>query len=129
MNISELLTRLENGETDPKTAEAEIMTRGDISVSNIAKADAQIAASDRVLVTHISEEHRAPLLKTSNPTSVVHDGTSAPVTGRLQSCSVLPVVNIGAGFVAGAFTARIPNNASAAGKGKTQTIGKGGISL
>ena len=36
----------------------------------------------------------------------------------LQSCSTLAVVNIDAGFVAGAYAARIANMIAAAGEGK-----------
>ena len=40
----------------------------------------------------------------------------APLLSMLQSCSVLAVVNIDAGFVAGAFAARVANLAAAARK-------------
>jgi len=40
----------------------------------------------------------------------------AALLSMLQSCSVLAVVNIDAGFVAGAFAARIANLAAAARK-------------
>jgi NCAIR mutase (PurE)-related protein len=44
----------------------------------------------------------------------------AALLSMLQSCSVLSVVNIDAGFVAGAFAARIANNAVKARGGKTE---------
>ncbi|MGB3908432.1 MAG: nickel pincer cofactor biosynthesis protein LarB [Methanomethylovorans sp.] len=43
----------------------------------------------------------------------------AALLSMLQSCSVLAVVNIDAGFVAGAFAARIANNVAMARSGKT----------
>jgi NCAIR mutase (PurE)-related protein len=47
---------------------------------------------------------------------MVRYGARAPLLSMLQSCSVLAVVNIDAGFVAGAFAARVANLAAAARK-------------
>ena len=44
----------------------------------------------------------------------------AALLSMLQSCSVLAVVNIDAGFVAGAFAARIANNVARAREGKNE---------
>lgn len=44
----------------------------------------------------------------------------AALLSMLQSCSVLAVVNIDAGFVAGAFAARVANNIARARGGKTE---------
>ena len=43
-------------------------------------------------------------------------GGKAALLSMLQSCSTLAVVNIDAGFVAGAYAARIANMIAAAGK-------------
>ena len=45
-------------------------------------------------------------------------GGKAALLSMLQSCSTLAVVNIDAGFVAGAYAARIANVIAAAGEGK-----------
>ena len=119
MEISQILKQLKNGETDLETAEARIKAQGYVSVSDIAKIDVfrrhrtgimeavlaegknprdvaeiartQVAASGRVLITRLGEEHRAVLKGAFQPdelewslrerTAVVHDGTSAPRTG------------------------------------------------
>ena len=47
-----------------------------------------------------------------------------PLLAMLQSCSTLAVVNIDAGFVAGAYAARIANMIAAAGReGRQKKIG------
>lgn len=140
MEISEILNRLKNGETDLETAEAQIRAQGYVSVSDIAKIDvfrkhrtgimeavlaegktprdvveiarAQVASSGRVLITRLTEDHRTALKESFNPaelewslrgrTTVVHDETPAHRTG-----GVVAVITAGTSDIEVAEEARM----------------------
>lgn len=140
MEISEILKELKNGETDLKTAEAQIRAQGYVSISDIAKIDvfrkhrtgimeavlaegktpqdvvkiarAHVASSGRVLITRLGENHRTTLKENFGPdelewslhnrTVVVHDGTPAPETG-----GVVAVITAGTSDIEVAEEARM----------------------
>jgi NCAIR mutase (PurE)-related protein len=82
-----------------------------------AKPDAIVVAAGRegTLPTLVSGLVDVPVIGVPVSTGYgAGEKGQAALLSMLQSCSVLSVVNIDAGFVAGAFAARIANTVAAA---------------